>query len=946
MPEMEDYFFKTVADNMFSAVICFDMDRSVIYSNHSLSKITGYEAKEIEDDFWQFALPEYRTQIYQWIDQAYQGNSNKLHEFKIQDKSGVIKWVGFHCHPIFTNNSKQIGVYTRLIDIENHKRLEISYLESKEQITHALLHAPFPSAILTNYGTIIQYNDAWLELTGFTKDEMPNVDVLDNIFVPLNLKSDKNSTFKERFIEKKGFIEGEFKLQTNQGKTRFWDFSSVPLGHLPDRTQLVLTMAVDITDSKLALEALKESESRLQAIFNSTTETFILLDSDYKIQAFNNKADNYAFSLFNRHMNKGDTIFDFIYEQDRHLLVDQFQQALSGQTVTTEYNMKLPQASIWLEMSYLPVYEDGEITGVCLSTLDITQKKTSQKEIEENRHFIGQIADSSPNILYLIDLESNKFIYLNQSWKTILGFKIEDIYDTEPINFFKSHTHSEDVQKKLNSSSFENIENKSNSIHAEFRFFDNFGNYRWLYTTEVVFKKNSDGKVIQILGTAQDVTKRKELEAKLTREAKFDTLTGLPNRRFFLDELRQNLDHQTQNPSYLFAVLFVDLDRFKRINDSLGHNVGDQLLVAVSKRLRHVVRESDIVARLGGDEFTILVKNLSNTKEIIKITENIQKSISQPYSLDQFNISTTSSIGIAPSNKHYQEPEEILRDADTAMYKAKTSERNSYALFNQAMHTQALRVLEVEAELSKSIKYGQLEIYYQPVVSLVTGKITSCEALVRWNHPKRGLLSPGEFLEIAQETGLIINIDKWVLDVACKQLAIWKTQGYDDLKIAVNLSLKQLKQERLLYWIKKAITKYGIKPSQLQLELTENSLIDNSAQTIETLNRIRQLGVILCIDDFGTGYSSLRYLKNLPVDIVKIDQTFVRDIPESVETSAIIKSIIELSHSLNLKVVAEGVQTEDQLCFLKDTKCDSIQGYLISKPVNVSDFTNFLKGRY
>lgn len=944
MAIMEDYFFKTVADNMFSAVICFDMKRSVIYSNPSFNKITGYQTKEIEKDFWQFVLPEYEQQVILWLDEAYKGNPNELHEFRIKDKSGVIKWVGFHCHPIFTNKSKQIGVYTRLIDIENHKRLEISYIESKEQITHALLHAPFPSAILTNYGTIIQYNDAWTQFTGYTKDEMPNIDVLDSIFKPI-IADQGHSRFKRRFVEKNGYIDGEFKLETRDHKTRYWDFSSVPLGHLPDRTQLVLTMAVDITDSRIALEALKESESRLQAIFNSTSETFILLDRNYKIRAFNSKADNYAFNLFSKHLSKGEEIFDYIFSQDKDLLIEQFQQALNGNSVTTEYNMIFPDISVWLEMCYLPVYEDGLITGVCLSSLDITQRKNSQKEIEENRHFIQKIADSSPNFLYLIDVETDKFIYLNQSWETILGFKLNELYNIPAKEFFQKHTHNDDLQTKSQSQGLENPDYIKNGIHAEFRFKDNLDNIRWLNTTEVVFKKDNYDNVSQILGTAQDITKRKELEAKLTKEAKFDTLTGLPNRRYFLDELKKHIELQIKDSNYLFAVFFIDLDRFKRINDSLGHNIGDQLLIAVSKRLKHVVRDIDIVARLGGDEFIVLVKNLTNLKEMVKIAENIQKSISQPYNLERYNISTTSSIGIAPANKKYQEPEEILRDADTAMYKAKSSERNGYAVFNQVMHTQALRVLEIEAELSKAIKYNELEIYYQPLISLTSEKIISCEALIRWNHPTRGLLSPVEFLEIAQETGLIINIDKWVLDTACKQLGVWKKQGYNDLKVAINLSLKQLKQERLLYWIKKALSRYGIRPSQLELELTENSLIDNSTETIETLNRIRELGVILCIDDFGTGYSSLRYLKNLPVDTIKIDQTFVRDIPESIETCAIIKSIIDLSHNLNLEVVAEGVQTEEQLNFLKEAKCDSIQGFYVSKPVNASDFTEFLKGR-
>ena len=1066
--DFNNSYFKAITDSMHSAIVCFDMDKKVVYSNPSFSKITGYEIDEERGGFWNFISPDFYKEIYSYWLQAFENKTFNYCEFKLIKKDGEEKWVSFHCHPVLGENQEQVATYVRLIDIDFHKRAGLAYSKNREMVMSGFLKAPFPTAIIASDGELIQINESWVSYSGYSLKELNKLETLVKIFRLENLAQLKK-LIKIWFNSKKEDLKGEIKIQNKQGQIRIWEYGTTYLSSLADGRQISLGMVYDVTEERLALESLQESESRfrlmadsapmmiwqtekingatffnktwidfigkpveellnygwvnfvhpddrvkvvesfinntflqtskqvlefrlkkhngqyrwiynrgtprftekgdfigfissslditerkiaeekikeseanLQAIFNSSIQSYILLDKEYRVQAFNNKANSYSQALFKKDMYKNTLIFDYIFAQDKDLLIELFQTALLGQFTTFEYEMVFsPTHAIWLEMNYLPVYEDENIIGVCLSTLDITDRKKSEQEIKNSAHFIEKIADSSPNMLYLLDVQKDRFIYINRAWESILGFDLEYIKTVSAQEFFAKQIKPQYLEKYLSNSNFseENVQ-----ITTELQFLDQNDNWRWIQTSEIVFSKNADGSVKQILGTSQDITSRKEMEEKLIHDAFYDTLTHLPNRRFFLDELKKCLDYKNENPNYFFAVLFMDLDRFKFVNDSLGHSIGDQLLIAVSKRLKYAIKPTDLVARLGGDEFIILIKDLKTVREVVKIAESIHKQISQPFLLQKFNISTTSSIGIAPANKNYTDAENILRDADTAMYRAKFKGRNTYAIFNQEMHTLALQTLETEAQLAKAIKKNELELFYQPVWSIKDQKITSCEALIRWNHPTRGLLEPKNFLVIAEETGLIIEIDKWVLDMACKQLSIWSKAGLTDFKIAVNLSLKQLKQEKLLFWTKRILTKYNINPKQIKFELTENSLIDNSQQTIDTLNKLRHMGIQLCIDDFGTGYSSLMYLKNLPVDVLKIDRSFIIDLAESSQAQAISKAIIDLAHNLKLKVTAEGVETIEQLNFLESIGCDQIQGYYISCPVDAETFFKMVCG--
>lgn len=429
------------------------------------------------------------------------------------------------------------------------------------------------------------------------------------------------------------------------------------------------------------------------------------------------------------------------------------------------------------------------------------------------------------------------------------------------------------------------------------------------------------------------------------RHAAFhDALTGLPNRSLFTDHLRVALRRAHQNEKYLFGVLFLDLDRFKNINDSLGHPCGDELLILVARRLEACIRQTDMVARFGGDEFAILLDAIQDTSDAVRIAEKVQQAISAPFKLASHEAITTGSIGIALSTSGYAEAEDIIRDADTAMYRAKDRGKARCEVFDTAMHTRAVTLLRLESDLRRAIEKDELCVYYQPIVSLASGDLHGFEALVRWQHPERGIISPDDFIPLAEETGLILPIGLCVLRDACKQLRKWQQSslGNRDLIMSVNLSGKQLMQPDLIQRIEEVLHESQINPWHLKLEITETVVMENPELAAVTLAKLRGLGVRLSIDDFGTGYSSLSYLNRFPVDTLKIDRSFVTSMNEADENLQIVKTIITLAGNLGMQVVAEGVETERQLEQLKSLKCQYGQGFYFSRPLEAMDVDLFV----
>ncbi|MFN8576988.1 MAG: bifunctional diguanylate cyclase/phosphodiesterase [Candidatus Sericytochromatia bacterium] len=435
-----------------------------------------------------------------------------------------------------------------------------------------------------------------------------------------------------------------------------------------------------------------------------------------------------------------------------------------------------------------------------------------------------------------------------------------------------------------------------------------------------------------------------KLLENLLYNASHDPLTGLPNRSLFLEKLEKSILNVKRKKGMTFAVLFVDIDRFKVINDSLGHSMGNSLLSEAAIKLQLCLRPDDIIARLGSDEFTILLENIHDSSDAINVANRIQKDLSYPFILNNQEIFASASIGITMGANNYENPEELIRDADIAMRKAKALGRARFELFDSKMKTQATEILKLEAELRYAIERNEFILYYQPIISLKTGYITGFEALIRWKHPKRGIVGSDVFIPIAEETGMIVQIGKWVLKEACKQIKEWqnKYKFSKPLTMSVNISGRQFSHPKLIDNISKIVNNSEIDPATLKLEITESTIMDNAETARKMLEDIRKLNIQLQIDDFGTGYSSLSYLHRFPVNSLKVDRSFVSRIGSNDENLEIVKTIVSLAKNLNMKAIAEGIETESQLTKLRSLDCEYGQGYFISRPVDKTTIENLL----
>lgn len=432
------------------------------------------------------------------------------------------------------------------------------------------------------------------------------------------------------------------------------------------------------------------------------------------------------------------------------------------------------------------------------------------------------------------------------------------------------------------------------------------------------------------------VAQARAAEGQALYDATHDALTGLPNRSLFVNRLRHTLQRARRDEQYLFAILFLDLDRFKNVNDSLGHNTGDLLLVETARRLETCVRPTDTLARLGGDEFTILLEDIENPEGAVRVAERVQEKLRTPFALNGHELYLTASIGIVSKPADYHKPEDLLRDADTAMYRAKDGGKARYEVFDVEMRARAVRLLRLETDLRHAVEHREFVVHYQPIVSLRSGRIVALEALVRWEHPKRGLLPPAEFIPLAEETDLIVPIGLSVLREACRTVSRWRATFPDrrPLDVSVNLSSSQLAQPELAEYVGSIIDETGLQGRHLRLEITESTIMQDTVQAIEALSSLRRQGVRVYVDDFGTGYSSLASLHRLPVDVLKIDRSFVGRLDTGSDSMEVVQTIATLAHSLGLDVIAEGVETAEQLRRLREIGCEYGQGYYFSRPLD------------
>ena len=522
-------------------------------------------------------------------------------------------------------------------------------------------------------------------------------------------------------------------------------------------------------------------------------------------------------------------------------------------------------------------------------------------------------------------------IYFSPRWKEMLGYEEEEL-NGRPDEWF-GRVHPDDIDK-LRKEISAHLTGATNHFASEHRLRHRDGSYRWVLSRGRAVVDTS-GAAYRMAGSLTDIHSRKATEQQLLHDAMHDALTDLPNWVLFMDRLGIAIAQARRYRNRTFGVLFVDLDSFKYINDTLGHTIGDRMLVAISQRLRALLRPGDTVARLGGDEFAVLVNVLEEPSDATRIAERIQEELQRPFELEGLKVSTSASIGIALGSTEYRRPEEVVRDADTAMYRAKSLGKARHAIFDEEMHRRAVEQIRLETELRRAVERQEFRLHYQPIVSLSSGALEGFEALIRWQHPSKGLIYPGAFLPVAEETGLIVPIGWRVLEEACRQVAGWHDRFPKDRHISmnVNLSRKQFAQGDLIGRIRDILTDTRVDPRVLRLEVSEGLITSNSESTVARLRQLKDLGVRLHIDDFGTGSASLSYLHRLPTDTIKIDRSFVSRVDTENGRVGIIRTIISLARSLGMEVTAEGLETASQLAKLRELECESGQGYYFAKPL-------------
>ncbi|OHC72748.1 MAG: hypothetical protein A3H93_16790 [Rhodocyclales bacterium RIFCSPLOWO2_02_FULL_63_24] len=526
---------------------------------------------------------------------------------------------------------------------------------------------------------------------------------------------------------------------------------------------------------------------------------------------------------------------------------------------------------------------------------------------------------------------------VNPAFSIITGYAPEEVIGKTPA-LLKSGNHDKAFYQEMWSALEQHgkwtgeiwNKRKSGEIYPE-----------WLNITVI---RDSQGSVSQYVALFSDITEHKRNEERLRYQAYHDGLTDLPNRLMFGENLELTIA-QAERTGQQAAILLMDLDHFKFVNDTLGHDHGDKLLLAVAERLKATLRKGDTLARMGGDEFTLLLPQIKDTDEIAAVIKKIVTNLTTPFRVGDDELTVTASIGISSYPQDGTTPEELLKNADSALYQAKEAGRNTYIFFTAAMTARAKERIVVENELRHALSSGEIEVFYQPKMRIRDQRITGMEALVRWNHPSRGLVGPKDFIAIAEETGQIIPLGKLVLEEACRQTVEWHRQGWDKLRVAVNLSAYQFRDEGLFDAITHILEQTGIDPHLLEIELTESVVMHDAEASIELLLMLKRMGIGLAIDDFGTGYSSLSYLKRLPFDTLKVDQSFVRDVTTDHHSAELVRTIIGMAHGFKLEVIAEGVETQEQLDFLRKHDCDVIQGYLLAKPLTAREFKLLLGAR-
>jgi diguanylate cyclase (GGDEF)-like protein/PAS domain S-box-containing protein len=708
-----------------------------------------------------------------------------------------------------------------------------------------------------------------------------------------------------------------------------------PVVALRDSGQLVARLEQETRRRQAAELSLEHEKEFLEAVLDSLASAFFLVSADGVMLRWNASLAA-AIGYTNAEIATMHPT-DFVSMRDRPQVAAAMRDVLEdGRDIAIEAEIADRAGNVRpYAFSGKPLRLNAQTYMIGVAR-DITMRKRTERQMVRAKERLDLALEGSRLALWDWDLKNNK-VYFNESWSSLLGgAPRESTFSGDEVQSW-IHVENRNVFTVAMGNAMKGV---SDGFDCEYRVPNAAGEWIWVHSRGKVTQRDDQGQALRMTGTSTNVTKRKMAEERAEYLATRDPLTNLPNRMLLHDRLEQGVLNAARHQTG-FAFMFIDLDRFKTINDSLGHHVGDELLKGVAARLTACIRATDTVARLGGDEFAVILENLRDDDDegAQQVAEKMIAAMASPMVIDNQPLSTSCSIGISLYPADGRDSASLMKNADVAMYYAKEKGRNNYQFFSAEMNARAQERLSVENYLRLALRRNELVLHYQPRMNLASGELVGVEALIRWQHPRRGLLAPGKFIDVAEDSGLIVPIGEWVLENACDQIRVWQRSVKANLRVSVNISVGQIVDgERLYRAVAGAIAKSRIDPATLELELTESHLMQNIEEKAALLNRLGELGVGISIDDFGTGYSSLSYLKKLPVDSIKIDSSFVRDIEEDPNDEAIIQAILAMAHSLRLSVVAEGVETAAQLAALKALGCDEYQGFLESPALPPAEF--------
>lgn len=906
---------------------------SPIYVSPAFSRF-GYSVEEwlTDPEMWLRAVhPEDREWVFAQTLASTQSGEEVDYEYRIVDSLGMIHWVRDRGCIIRNDQGNVVCREGVILDITDRKSVEQDLKLSEEQFRNIFENASDIIYVHDLQGNYISINKAGERVFGYTRDEALKMN-MSQIAVPEHF-----DLVRKKLTRK---IAGEAKQTSYEVDCFRKDGSRVTLEVnssviLKDGEPVAIQgVARDITERKLSEAAIRESEEKYRELFENANDLIYTHDLGGNFTSLNRAGE--IITGYKREeamtMNVAQVVAPEFLEGARRMIAAKVES--EGPTAYELEIIAKNGRRVSLELSTRLILQNGKPMGVQGIGRDITERKLTEEALKESETRYRQLGEGILHQVWTAGPDG-KLDYANQRTLKFFDRTIGEMIGEGWMDV----VHPDDLQPCLKhwARSIESGE----PYEVEFRLRRHDGQYRW-HKARATCGRDAEGSITKWFGTNSDIHDQKESEEKLNYYARHDPLTNLPNRAEFMNHLVQAIDRAKENGS-TFAVLFLDLDRFKVINDSLGHVIGDKLLVATAGRLKACLRPGDVVARLGGDEFTILLNRTGSEAEVANVAERLQAKISEPFKIDTYEVFTSASVGIIVSDEVVREPEDYLRDADSAMYRAKEGGKARYEIFDREMHVRNINLLRVETDLRHALERKEFEVLYQPIVNLGTGAVCEFEALIRWRHPEYGLVTPKEFIAVAEETGLIVPMGRWILAESCRQVAEWQKRFDMPLAVSVNLSAKQLMHPTLVSQVGEILSDTGLAAKQLKLEVTESTVMEHSEKSLAVLNDLDQLGIQLSTDDFGTGYSSLSYLQRFPFDRLKIDRSFVDKLGADKKSDAIVKTILMLGANLGIEVVAEGIETEQQMEMLIANNCRLGQGYLFSRPVNAATAEKLLE---